>query len=294
MASSHLSLLARAAAACLLALPVLAPAATASPYSAAVLASHPTHYWRFGEPSAAASAADLGSTPFRAPHDAGSMSFGASGALAGDPDTAARLSGSPPFPSIYRLPMMGPSGRPLIERHAFAWEAWIKPGVTDGTSRRILSDEEEHGGVLLAARGDQVVFSRYLMPGTWKLWSKTPLPGGPATPKTVTLAQKSWATVTATLPAGRYAHVVGSFKLDTSSYPARGEIRLYVDGRLAASRSCNLVPVLPYGAATLLAVGTNKSAFLRYDGLLDELAVYDGRDLPAADVLAHYRAGAGA
>jgi hypothetical protein len=71
-------------------------------------------------------------------------------------------------------------------------------------------------------------------------------------------------------------------------------VRLYVEGRFAASRSDNLVPVLPYDAWTLLSIGSNKSAFLRYYGLFDELAVYDGRDLPNAEVVAHYRAGGGA
>ena len=54
-----------------------------------------------------------------------------------------------------------------LEQQHLTWEAWVKPGLVDTTSRRVMANEEPGGGTLLAARRDGIVFARYLNPGDY-------------------------------------------------------------------------------------------------------------------------------
>src|SRR4051794_8178737 len=99
--------------------------AGASPYSDAVSASAPFGWWRLGELAGpvAAPASGLASGTW-----SGSMQLGAPGALDGDADSAASLTGS----GYLAL------GTGFAPASAFTLEAWVKPATRSGT-RYVLS-----------------------------------------------------------------------------------------------------------------------------------------------------------
>jgi hypothetical protein len=100
-----------------------------------------------------------------------------------------------------------------------------------------------------------------------------------------------WSTLTAPLLRGRWNHVVATYDLAGPASAPQGTMRLYANGTLVASRRSDFVPVLPrVSSYATLAIGSNSTGWLRYDGGLDEVAAYP-RTLTPADVAEHFRIG---
>jgi len=101
-------------------------------YSATILADHPTGYWRLDE------TANPDGAPTAVADDSGngnggsyyaSPTFGATGVLAGDPDTAVALNGSSQYATL--------GGSYPTGRSAVTLEAWFKPAALT-TSRQFV------------------------------------------------------------------------------------------------------------------------------------------------------------
>jgi acid phosphatase type 7 len=104
-----------------------APAATSSGYAASVLADGPTGYWRLGE-TAGTVAADASTNASNGTYQNG-VTLGIEGALAGDPDRAARFDGSND-----RVLVGDPASGVLDVGSAdFTLEAWIATTSATGT-----------------------------------------------------------------------------------------------------------------------------------------------------------------
>jgi Concanavalin A-like lectin/glucanases superfamily len=169
-----------------------------------------------------------------------------------------------------------------LEQQHLTWEAWVKPGLVDTTSRRVMANEEPWGGTLLAARRDGIVFARYLNPGDYQM-------GSPGSHNFAIVGRQIWGTLTAPLVPGRFNHVVATY--DYVGAASQGTMRLYVNGVLAASRRSDFLPVLPrVSSYAYVAIGSNTTGWLRYDGAMDEVATYT-RALSAAEVAEHWRTG---
>jgi hypothetical protein len=280
-----------AALALTVALVVAAPAA-ASPYSDAVRADGAVNYVRLGDAPGThyplnSAVVPPGRYGFVSPVGIDWTSrgpvLGQPGAIAGDTDTAARFDGTLPKGSAHATLAIYGQERSLKQQH-LTWEAWVKPGVVDATSRRVMANEGPWGGTLLAARADGVVFSRYLNPGDYRMYS-------PDSPYFARVAKTAWSTLVVPIDRTRWNHVVATYDLVTPSTDPRGTMRLYVNGGLAASRRSDFVPMLPQSSTDAdVMVGSNTTGWLRYDGAIDEVATYT-RTLSAADVTAHYRIG---
>lgn len=240
-------------------------AADASPYSDVVLADKPASYWRMGEQLNWNVLDQAGDVNLGGPWTTSDV-WGHPGALAGDPDTSTWMPGVPHggldrFWLWHEWTYYNFQGR-----KPFTLEAWLRPERLNTHTRRVFSAETlpvpggSDGGYLLGVRADGVVFSRYRNPA-----------GQPA----------RWSTVKAPIAQGRWQHVVGSYDGAT--------MRLYVNGRLAASRP-SAIELDIYRVT--LNVGSLLGMWKLYAGGLDELALYE-RALPADRVLAHYRTGAG-
>jgi hypothetical protein len=289
--ASRRSRRARRAATLTLCLALLAAApAAASPYSDAVRAAGAVNYLRLGDAPGSKALLNSGVVPpgpfsrlAQAAADGSSRgpAFGQPGALAGDPDTAAHLDGTLPKGTAGAPAIVLGQERSLEQQH-LSWEAWVKPGLVDTTSRRVMANEEPWGGTLLAARRDGIVFARYLNPGEYQM-------GSPTSHTFAVVGKQIWGTLVAPLVAGRFNHVVATY--DYASATSQGTMRLYVNGVLAASRRSDFVPVLPrVSSYAYVAIGSNTTGWLRYDGALDEVATYT-RTLSAAEVAEHWRLG---
>jgi hypothetical protein len=247
-----------------------------SPYAAAVLgggaAGAPAEYWRLGEGGEHAADWMLGVGT--------TVGLGAQvatqqpGALACDADGSVSLSGAT-ADDVWESHLVGdPDGAraaaPGTEPFAFA--IWVKPQTLDANSRRIAGHEQAAGGWFVAARDNQLTFSRYQRMPLGTAWSIVTVYRG--------LPLDSWSFVVAT-------------------YGADHLMRLYVDGVLAGSNESHLQ--LPddspgelgghpdRGRLVLGASGRWWSAadpasrmWLEWDGGLDEAAWYHGAGIPTA------------
>ena len=200
------------------------------------------------------------------------VELGRPGAIARDRNAAAGFAGGLPD-EIWESKIRTEASPKVWGLSSFSWEAWVRPGLLDDRSRRILSAEDVSGGVLLAARSTGVALSRHIKAGT--RGSYTPDGGSAYGP----VAAEA-TTVRAPLAAGEWSHVVGTFDGTT--------MRLYVNGRLEASA----VSTLFLNSVSALSIGSEPRKWLEWDGDLDEVATYRG-DLDPDEVLAHYEAGAG-
>jgi hypothetical protein len=286
-----------AALALFLSLLTAAPAA-ASPYSDAVRADGAVNYLRLGDapastpvdiqaPPTSRTLANSGVAPMLAPAFADASSrgpaLGQPGAIAGDPNTAARFDGTVPYKWAL-APAALHATEHSLQSQQLSWEVWVKPGLVDTTSRRVMADEDQLGGTLIAARADGIVFSRYVNPGEYRLYP-------PGSRNFVTVAKTAWSTLVAPVDRTRWSHIVATYDLVNPTTAPRGTMRLYVNGSLVASRRSDLVPVdtLPWSYANV-AIGSNATAWLRYDGGIDDVATYT-RALSATEVAEHYRIG---
>jgi concanavalin A-like lectin/glucanase superfamily protein len=281
----------RRAATLTLCLSLLAAApAAASTYSDAVRADGAVNYLRLGDAPGTRTLLNSGAVPpgpfsrlaeARADTTGRGPALGQPGALAGDPDTAAHLDGTLPKGTAGPPAIVLGQERSLEQQH-LSWEAWVKPGLVDTTSRRIMANEEPWGGTLLAARSGGIVFARYLNPGDYQM-------GSAGSHEFAIVPKQIWGTLTAPLAPGRFNHVVATYDYVLSAW--QGTMRLYVNGALAASRRSDFLPVLPrVSSFAYVAIGSNTTGWLRYDGALDEVATYP-RTLSAAEVAEHHRIG---
>jgi hypothetical protein len=275
----------RAAALALFLSLLAAPPAAASPYSDAVRADGAVNYLRLGDAPGSGTLLNSGVVPlapaFADPASHG-PAFGQPGAIAGDSDTAARFVASPRY--VWSRPGAALHAKERsIEQQHLTWEAWVKPGLVDKISRRVMADEDAHGGTLLAARADGIVFARYVNPGDYRLYSRDSHYWAP-------VRTTMWGTLVAPIDRTRWNHIVATYDVVTPTTNPRGTMRLYVNGRLVASRPSDLVPMLPQSSSYVVGIGSNATDWLQYDGGIDEVATYT-RTLPAADVAEHYRIG---
>jgi hypothetical protein len=220
-----------------------------STYRDVVLADAPVGYWRLGEAAGAQAADEVAPA-----HDGmyvGAVSLGEQGAIAGDPDTAARFDGI--------------SGQVVIgdyldfpDTDAFSVEAWIDP------------DDVQ------AAVCCSMIVSKQTTPmdDGWQI-------GIAEVPQVVFVAREvdpSFENAGGLLPVGKWVHVVGTYDSTT--------MRVYIDGV-----EVDAVPssVLLSDHAAPLKIGSRDDGEI-YAGLIDEVAVYDHALTPER-VLAHHVAG---
>jgi hypothetical protein len=276
-----------------LAMSLLAAApAAASPYSDAVRADGAVNYVRLGDAPQTNALLNsgvvppgplAGLAPVHADTSARGPALGRPGALAGDPDTSAHFDGVPAKGAATGTAVILGRERSLEQQH-LSWEAWVKPGLVDTTSRRIMANAEPWGGTILAARADGIVFARYLDPGSYQMVSRD-------SHFFAVVPKQIWGTLVAPLDRTRWSHVVATYDLVNPTTTPQGTMRLYVNGVLVASRRSDFVPMLPHVSSyAYVALGSNTTGWLRYDGDLDEVATYT-RTLSATQVAEHYRIG---
>jgi hypothetical protein len=231
-------------------------------YPAVVEADTPLSYWRFGEASGTVAADQMGAT---AGTYAGGVTLGATGAIAGDSDTAATFDGSSGYVD------MG-TGFAFGGTAAMSYEVWVKPNAADAAARRFVSKETNDGareGFLMAYAGSGVDADSGAPTGlmSFERWGS----GGVD-------------SVDEYLTVGVYQHVVVTYDGATMSY--------YLNGVLATSTaSTRVIKTLadPFRVATY---SDSPAAADCFGGTIDEVAVYD-HALSAARVALHYQVGSG-
>lgn len=240
---------------------ITAPATVpeASGYERTILADKPTNYWRLGESAGSRTGFDLaGKDDLKA---GTGVKFGTEGAVKEDANSAVTLSGT--TAGILANPT-------LVKRpNTFSTEAWFK--TTSRTGGKIIG----FGNMAetLSSNYDRHVY----MDNAGKLYFGVS-PGGVR--RTVNTA--------AALNDGAWHHVVATL--------GDGGMRLYVDGKLAASRADTT-----YGEAydgywrvggDNLQNWSSRPTNRYFTGQIDEVAVYPAQ-LSAETVTRHFDAGRG-
>lgn len=230
-------------------------APTAPPYVAAVLADDPVAYWRFGE-SSGTRAADASGHGNDATYT-GSVTLGETGAIAGDPDTAAGFDGATAF-------VDGADRFVFGGMQPFSLEAWVNPasvGPYVGIASRndATTGPPTEGYLLFVGPSD-----------------------GPIGFQRLDATNLTTVSTTGTPTAGAYVHVVATFDgVDMSIY-LNGEMQSMQTGSFAiAGATSDFVVAAEAG-------GTGNF----FSGTIDEVAVYD-HALTADRVKAHWLVGRG-
>jgi len=222
-------------------------------YASVVQSDNPTSYWRFGEKSVQLAAHDEMGVADGTYASAGTT-VGATGAIAGDPDTAvsfAAAGGSVTIGDVY----------PFAGTAPFTLEVWVSaaPPVDGGTTRRIASHRTgppSYGWrLLLASDSQQVTFER------WENDSVVASVGGALT--------------------SGFHHLVVAQDGTTLHFYVNGA---EVDSAPASTTTAQSMPLV-WGANSL-----GDGEFL--EGTIDEAAIYD-HALAQNRVQAHYLAGIG-
>jgi hypothetical protein len=125
---------------------LLPQASLAAGYATVILADHPSAYWRLGEASGATSVADSSGQNHTA-SVFGPVVLGASGAILGDTNTAARLNGQTAY-------IRGASAMAVTAD--FTLEAWVKP-ATATASGSIVSLTNGNSSRMLYLSGGQIL-----------------------------------------------------------------------------------------------------------------------------------------
>ncbi|MEV1329485.1 LamG domain-containing protein [Micromonospora costi] len=202
-------------------------------YAAEVLADKPVGYWRLGERSGTSAEDASGSGNRGAYTDA--VTLGRPGALTGDPDTAAELTGGH---------VAIPDSASLSVDGSFTLEAWVN-----------LNDVCGQYGVV--EKYDAPAYNGYAL---------RVLPGGRVSALTLgaagQLASVEGQTV---VTPDTWHHLAAVYDGST--------ISVYVDGRLDGSAATTVNPTDGAGSLKLGARGDD--AGTRLAGMLDEVAVYD-------------------
>ncbi|MCX4471599.1 NEW3 domain-containing protein [Micromonospora sp. NBC_01655] len=204
-----------------------------SSYAAQVLADKPVGYWRLGEESGT-SAEDSSGTGNRGAYT-DAVTLGRPGALTGDPDTAAELTGGH---------IAVPDSASVSVSGSFTLEAWVN-----------LNDV--CGQYSVVEKYDAPAYNGYVL---------RVLPGGRINALTLggagQLASVEGQTV---VTPDTWHHVAAVYDGST--------ITVYLDGRLDGSAATKVNPTDGAGSLKLGARGDD--AGTRLAGLLDEVAVYD-------------------
>ncbi|RIK81458.1 MAG: hypothetical protein DCC68_08570 [Planctomycetota bacterium] len=258
-----------------------------SNYSQTILAANPVGYWRLGETSTAAGAvidsAGAVGAPQSGPQNGTFTNFNAANLGQPGPRPSDLIGGQAliGFESDNRAPdfqgeadggndvVLIPGAAPLnfATGRRFSLEAWVKAP---------LGGAQEGGGAILAkgTGGGGEQFAIDLVNGAYRffLWN-----GG--VPNTPTVIQSG------VTPNGAWQHVVGT--LDSAALV----MRLYVNGQQVGAAT---PPATIVNNTHEVSIGARKNANssnydLNFDGVVDEVAIYD-RALSAAEVTAHYQA----
>jgi hypothetical protein len=221
-------------------------------YVAAVLADQPIAYWRLG---AASQSVVVDETPNGNQGTfAGGVVPGESGPLVDDPDTAMRFDGVDDFVLIgdrLEFPGLAP----------FSFELWVKPANHNTAYTGVLSKTDELAGG--NTKSGFLIFDHFARFGAER--------NAGATAQNV--------QTTAALPVDVWTYVVVTFDGST--------LTLYLDGE---SQATNSTPVSVPSTTNGFVIGArNGGEYLRYPGVIDEVAVYD-HALPPGRVEAHRRA----
>jgi hypothetical protein len=221
-----------------------------SAYRAAVLADGPVGYWRLGEPPGSTTCHDELNL-----HDGvvgGVVVFGATGALAHDPNTAAQFEGAGTI-------SVGASFTFTADA-PFSWEVWVRPAVLNGNYRPFFNSMvfDTNGSpvdgtymISYSDMGDTFGFERY---------------NGSA--------QVVIALDTAGLEVNQWTYIV-------ATSDASGEGVVYMNG-VAVIEAKGVGSVPSYNAGTVFGQ--------QFTGELDEIAIYD-HALSVEAVMNHWNAG---
>jgi hypothetical protein len=222
-------------------------------YPQAVLGDNPVAYWRLDESGGTVAHDYWGG------HNGmiyGQMTYGQPGALAGDPNTAARFDGSSTYVEVPYSADLNPA--------SFTIECWANVTGGDGNYRAPLSNRDEGpaaGYILYAAAGND-----------WEFWDGTGSGG-------------AWViSVGPGIVDGQWAHLVGTFDATRSNQV------LYVNGQMVASQS-NVWINLNHARPLRIGAGVNEMPPLFFfNGGIDEVAVYNS-PLSTTQVRDHYLLG---
>jgi hypothetical protein len=108
-------------------------------------------YWRLGDPVAAATACDSAGTSSGT--YTGGVAAGVTGAIAGDPDTAASFDGSTGWVSA-------PDAAALDLGDRFSAEAWIRRGAISTASTQVVASKQDGAWVMLVDQANHLVLRR--------------------------------------------------------------------------------------------------------------------------------------
>jgi hypothetical protein len=225
-------------------------------YSSVIIADTPLAYWRLGEASTTPIAADSsgGATSYNGFYTRG-VTSGVTGAITGDPDTAASFDGASAF-----VVVPNGSNGPFDLRNGFTLEAWIinngQSGV--GQAGRIVSNRATGGygfGILHTGTPDRVRFT--------------------------TFGVKDYDSDLTVVPEdGNWHHVAVVFDSTNAA-------NFYLDGK---PTDTIMGPGPANGSTADLNIGRNPGTTQEYfNGSIDEVAVYN-YELTAAQIAAHYAA----
>ena len=221
-------------------------------YVSAVLADQPLAYWRLGSASQSVVVDETANGNMGT--FVGGVQPGDAGPLVGDQDTAMRFDGVDDFVAIgdrLEFPGVAP----------FSFELWVKPHNHDVAYTGVLSKTDEQAGG--NTKSGFLIFDHFGKFGAERNAGDT--------------AQN--VETTAALPVDVWTYVVVTFDGATLS--------LYLDGQ---SQATNATPIsIPSTTNGFVLGARNGGEYLRYPGVIDEVAVYD-HALSPERIDAHRRA----
>ncbi len=212
-----------------------------SNYATRVAVDTPVAHWRLGEQAGASAFNSVDVTSHTGTYSAATLRQQSTG-LANDIDTAAAFTGG----ATSRAAV--PFSAALNPTGSFSIEAWVNPDVADGQFRSVLTSR-------VGTTGQQKGFILYAgSDNNWQFWNGT---------------GTGWDISTGTaVEAGEWTHLVGTYDSGTltKSFYIDGQL---VDEVLGVAYTANNANDFFIGAG-----GDLGDAFF-FDGLIDEVAVYD-------------------
>ncbi|WP_229669865.1 PKD domain-containing protein [Microlunatus endophyticus] len=228
-------------------------AGTPSAYVTDVLNSNPTIYWRLGDPSGSATAADSSGSNNGTVNSG--VSLGQTGAISGDSDTAGRFDGSNSGYVAASNPVTGPS--------TFTISSWFKTTTTNGG--KIMGFGDKNSGN--SSNYDRHVYmdnAGHVIFGVY--------PGSSQTIQSAnTYNDGSWHQVAASLGSNGMV--------------------LYIDGKIVAQRS-DVTGAQSYNGYWRVGGDSSWTAANYFNGSIDEFAEWDTVVDPTT-IKSLYRAGTG-
>lgn len=250
-----------------LAVGVAASTARAGAYRDSVLADAPIGYWRLGDTSVGVAQDETAFDRDLSHININAGDLGRPGAVAGDPDTAVRLSGSSAV--LERNLGASPSSDfAFASGQSFSLEYWIRTTQVPPAASNV--------GLLTKSYDSAQAIPWYLMrmsdTGKADIYLRSP---------------DKVAVGLTSVNDGQWHHVVGVYDTKGGASTTDGELRLYADAKLEGAA----------GSVPLAAGGTNtrplvfgRHAGRHYSGWLDELAIYRTALTPD-EIFQHYLLG---